>query len=89
MHKVAVKTGNTVDAGTDAKISQILYNEKHESVSVKNLESWRIMREGHNYFEKDNLVVFTGVANCGHISILIRAVITPAATLGTWMCHLF
>ncbi|KAI3918730.1 hypothetical protein MKX01_042050 [Papaver californicum] len=65
VYTMYVKTGSTIKAGTDSKISVIIGDAKGRSVNIQNLEAWGgTMGPNYDYFEWGNLDVFTGRGPC-------------------------
>ncbi|XP_052174570.1 PLAT domain-containing protein 3-like [Diospyros lotus] len=64
VYTLYVQTGQGVKSGTDAKISVILGDSKGRSVWVPDLEAWGLMDQKHDYFERGNLDIFTGLGPC-------------------------
>ncbi|GMH23517.1 hypothetical protein Nepgr_025360 [Nepenthes gracilis] len=62
---VYVRTGSIIRGGTDSIISLSLYDEYGEMTEISNLESWGgLMAQGHDYFERGNLDIFSGRGPC-------------------------
>ncbi|XP_057451194.1 PLAT domain-containing protein 3-like [Lotus japonicus] len=64
VYTLYVKTGSIIKGGTDSKISVTLDDAKNQSVWIPNLKAWGTEPEGHNYFERGNLDIFTGRGPC-------------------------
>ncbi|XP_042486194.1 PLAT domain-containing protein 3-like [Macadamia integrifolia] len=65
VYTVYVRTGSIVKGGTDSNISLTLYDAEGHYVEMPNLVTWGgLMREGHNYFERGNLDMFSGRGRC-------------------------
>ncbi|KAI6672254.1 hypothetical protein NL676_000160 [Syzygium grande] len=64
VYTIYVKTGSLIKAGTDSRISLILGDLSGRSVWVPDLESWGLMEPSHNYYERGNLDVFSGLGPC-------------------------
>ncbi|CAN4089487.1 unnamed protein product [Withania somnifera] len=65
VYSVYVRTGQLFASGTDSRITLSLYDADGYGLRIKNLEAWGgIMGEGHDYFEFDNLDMFTGRGPC-------------------------
>ncbi|KAG5558340.1 hypothetical protein RHGRI_008312 [Rhododendron griersonianum] len=59
-----VQTGSGIKSGTDSAISVVLGDSQGRSVWVPNLRSWGLMGHSHDYFERGNLDIFTGLGPC-------------------------
>ncbi|KAJ4967206.1 hypothetical protein NE237_019055 [Protea cynaroides] len=60
-----VRTGSIFKGGTDSIISLTLYGEDGDYLEISNLESWGgLMEDGHNYFERGNLDIFSSRGRC-------------------------
>ncbi|KAK7369363.1 hypothetical protein VNO80_11400 [Phaseolus coccineus] len=60
-----IRTGSVVKGGTDSKIGIKLYDKYGYYIYIKNLEAWGgLMGNGHNYFERGNLDIFSGRGPC-------------------------
>ncbi|KAK9265834.1 hypothetical protein L1049_027279 [Liquidambar formosana] len=64
VYTLYVKTGSVIKAGTDSKIGITLGDASGRSVWVPNLESWGLMGPKHDYYERDNLDIFSGRGPC-------------------------
>ncbi|OVA08613.1 PLAT/LH2 domain [Macleaya cordata] len=64
VYNLYVKTGNIIKAGTDSKISVVLGDATGRYVVVPDLEEWGLMGPTHDYFEWNNLDIFTGRGPC-------------------------
>ncbi|KAH9613325.1 hypothetical protein KSS87_013326 [Heliosperma pusillum] len=65
VYTVYIRTSKTWKAGTDSIISVALYDDTGHGVLIKDLEAWGgIMGEGHDYYERGNLDIFTGRGPC-------------------------
>ncbi|XP_031484187.1 PLAT domain-containing protein 3-like [Nymphaea colorata] len=66
VYTVYVQTGSILKGGTDSKISVTISDSSGEEhgVHVANLETWGLMEDGHDYFERGNLDVFSGMGRC-------------------------
>ncbi|KAL3714081.1 hypothetical protein ACJRO7_006082 [Eucalyptus globulus] len=64
VYTIYVKTSSMIKAGTDSKISLILGDLSGRSVWVPDLESWGLMEPSHNYYERGNLDIFSGLGPC-------------------------
>lgn len=65
VYTVYVRTSKTINAGTDSIISLELYDSSGDGLRINNLETWGgIMGEGHDYYERGNLDIFTGRGPC-------------------------
>ncbi|KAK9134297.1 hypothetical protein Syun_013627 [Stephania yunnanensis] len=60
-----IRTGSNINGGTDAKIGLRLYDADKNSFDIDDLEAWGgLMGQGHNYFERGNLDIFSGRGPC-------------------------
>ncbi|CAM8891259.1 unnamed protein product [Rhodiola kirilowii] len=64
VYSIYVKTGPWIKSGTDSKITLTVSDASSRSVTVPNLESWGLMDPTHDYYERDNLDIFTGKGPC-------------------------
>ncbi|KAH9609844.1 hypothetical protein KSS87_008213 [Heliosperma pusillum] len=65
VYTVYIRTSKTWKAGTDSIISVAFYDDAGYGVLIKDLEAWGgIMGEGHDYYERGNLDIFTGRGPC-------------------------
>ncbi|KAL3687835.1 hypothetical protein R1sor_014144 [Riccia sorocarpa] len=66
VYTVFVKTGWWPKAGTDSIISTEFFDSKGNSYKVNNLTDWGgiLLDPGHNYFERNNVDVFSGMGDC-------------------------
>ncbi|XP_073020220.1 PLAT domain-containing protein 3-like isoform X1 [Primulina eburnea] len=64
VYTLSVQTGSVIKAGTDAKISVTLGDSTGNSVWISNLRNWGIMGPKHEYFERANTDIFTGLGPC-------------------------
>ncbi|KAA0042612.1 Lipoxygenase, LH2 [Cucumis melo var. makuwa] len=64
VYTLYVKTGSILKGGTDSKISVKLGDSRGQSVEISDLESWGLMKQGHDYFERDNIDIFSGRGVC-------------------------
>ncbi|KAE8782846.1 hypothetical protein D1007_43723 [Hordeum vulgare] len=66
VYTVYVRTGSIWKAGTDANITLELYTAGNaEGVAISDLPSWGgLMYQGHSYFERGNLDIFSGRGPC-------------------------
>ncbi|CAN6460263.1 unnamed protein product [Victoria cruziana] len=66
VYTIYVRTGSIIKAGTDSKISVTVSDSSGEEngVQVGDLEKWGLMEDGHDYFERGNLDVFSGKGKC-------------------------
>ncbi|KAJ8538138.1 hypothetical protein K7X08_014678 [Anisodus acutangulus] len=65
VYSVYVRTGQFFSSGTDSKITLTLYDADGYGIRIKNLEAWGgLMGQGYDYFERDNLDMFTGRGPC-------------------------
>ncbi|XWS36970.1 hypothetical protein CRYUN_Cryun19dG0003000 [Craigia yunnanensis] len=64
VYTLYVKTGSIIKAGTDSKISVTLGDSLGRSVWVSDLQSWGLMSPSHDYYERDNLDIFSGRGRC-------------------------
>ncbi|KAH6835667.1 hypothetical protein C2S53_016855 [Perilla frutescens var. hirtella] len=64
VYTLYVETGSVIKAGTDSQISITLSDSKKSSVWIPNLKKWGLMGPKHDYFERGNLDVFTGLGPC-------------------------
>ncbi|CAK9310803.1 unnamed protein product [Citrullus colocynthis] len=59
-----VRTGSIMKGGTDSKISVTIGDSRGGSVEISDLETWGLMEQGHDYFERDNVDIFSGRGAC-------------------------
>ncbi|XP_038907223.1 PLAT domain-containing protein 3-like [Benincasa hispida] len=59
-----VKTGSILKGGTDSKISVTISDARGQSVEILDLEAWGLMEQGHDYFERDKVDIFSGRGAC-------------------------
>ncbi|XP_023534497.1 PLAT domain-containing protein 3-like [Cucurbita pepo subsp. pepo] len=59
-----VKTGSVLKGGTDAIISVTISDANGQPVEIADLESWGLMEKNHDYFERDNVDIFSGRGPC-------------------------
>ncbi|WVZ73637.1 hypothetical protein U9M48_021922 [Paspalum notatum var. saurae] len=65
VYTVFVRTGSIWKAGTDANITLELAAEDGNGVGISDLPSWGgLMGQGHSYFERGNLDIFSGRGPC-------------------------
>ncbi|XP_031502405.1 PLAT domain-containing protein 3-like [Nymphaea colorata] len=65
VYTVYVRTGSIIKGGTDSKISLTISDSSYRpGVHVKDLESWGLMPDGHDYYERGNLDIFSGRGRC-------------------------
>ncbi|KAK1285357.1 hypothetical protein QJS10_CPB20g01421 [Acorus calamus] len=64
VYTIYVQTGYVIKGGTDSKISLSIGDAKGKQVQVTDLESWGLMKEGHDYYERGNLDIFSGRGPC-------------------------
>jgi hypothetical protein len=66
VYTVYVRTGSIWKAGTDATISlELTTADNYDGVEMTDLPSWGgLMYEGHSYFERGNLDIFSGRGPC-------------------------
>lgn len=65
MYTVYVRTGSIWKGGTDSIISLELEGADGSGVLITDLESWGgLMGPGHDYYERGNLDVFSGLGPC-------------------------
>ncbi|XP_020090608.1 PLAT domain-containing protein 1-like isoform X2 [Ananas comosus] len=65
VYTLYVRTGSIWKGGTDSVIGVELTGSDGSGVRITNLEAWGgLMGEGHNYFERGNLDVFSGLGPC-------------------------
>ncbi|XP_037478903.1 PLAT domain-containing protein 1-like [Triticum dicoccoides] len=66
VYTVYVRTGSIWKAGTDANITLELYTAGNaDGVAISDLPSWGgLMWQGHSYFERGNLDIFSGRGPC-------------------------
>ncbi|KAM0927095.1 hypothetical protein ACQ4PT_003202 [Festuca glaucescens] len=66
VYTVYVRTGSIWKAGTDAMISlELTTADNYDGVEMTDLPSWGgLMYEGHSYFERGNLDIFSGRGAC-------------------------
>ncbi|KAH0761496.1 hypothetical protein KY290_017569 [Solanum tuberosum] len=65
VYSVYVRTGQFFASGTDSKIILTLYDADGYGLRINNLQAWGgLMGEGYDYFERDNLDMFTGRGPC-------------------------
>ncbi|XP_054823201.1 PLAT domain-containing protein 3-like [Prosopis cineraria] len=67
---VRVKTGDRQDAGTNSIIS-LRISSPYNSITIDNIEDWGIMGPGHDYFERGNLDIFSGMGPCLSVCSLV------------------
>lgn len=59
-----VRTGSIPKGGTDSKISATISDASGQSVAISDLESWGLMGSHHDYFERDNVDIFSARGVC-------------------------
>lgn len=60
-----IRTGTRISGGTNAVISATLFDEDGDSVEITDLETWGgLMGSDHDYFERGNLDIFSGLGTC-------------------------
>ncbi|CAN4089488.1 unnamed protein product [Withania somnifera] len=60
-----IRTGPFDEDATDSKISLTVYDASGHGVRINNLVAWGgLMGKGYNYFERDNLDMFSGKGPC-------------------------
>ncbi|XP_052141634.1 PLAT domain-containing protein 3-like [Oryza glaberrima] len=65
VYTVYIRTGSIWKAGTDANITLELAGADGNGVGITDLPSWGgLMGEGHSYFERGNLDIFSGRGPC-------------------------
>ncbi|KZV51909.1 lipoxygenasey domain-containing protein 1-like [Dorcoceras hygrometricum] len=64
VYTLYVQTGSVIKAGTDSKISVNMGDSTGNSVWISNLRNWGIMGPDHDYFERGNSDIFTGLGPC-------------------------
>ncbi|KAL9241529.1 hypothetical protein vseg_015633 [Gypsophila vaccaria] len=65
VYTVYVRTSKTWNAGTDSIISLAFYDVTGDGILIKDLEAWGgVMGPGHDYYERGNLDIFTGLGPC-------------------------
>lgn len=64
VYSLYVKTGSTLKAGTNSKISMSMSEGGGKSVDVMDLESWGLMGADHDYFERGDMDLFSGRGPC-------------------------
>ncbi|KAG2314306.1 hypothetical protein Bca4012_064976 [Brassica carinata] len=64
-YTITVKTGSRHDSGTDSTIGVVLADKSGNYIEITDLVSWGgNMEPGRDYFEHDNLDIFTGTERC-------------------------
>ncbi|KAL2613343.1 hypothetical protein R1flu_025035 [Riccia fluitans] len=67
VYTIFVKTGWLPKSGTDSSIGLEFFDKKLHSFKIDNLTQWGggfLADEGHDYFERTQLDVFTGFGKC-------------------------
>ncbi|XP_074309762.1 PLAT domain-containing protein 3-like [Silene latifolia] len=65
VYNIYVKTGSIMKAGTDSKITLELFSKDSNGVRISDIESWGgLMGLNYDYFERDNLDIFSGRGPC-------------------------
>ncbi|KAL3684824.1 hypothetical protein R1sor_002846 [Riccia sorocarpa] len=67
VYTIFVKTGWLPKSGTNSNIGLEFFDKKLHSYKIDNLTEWGngyLADEGHNYFERTQLDVFTGYGKC-------------------------
>ncbi|PIN08754.1 hypothetical protein CDL12_18667 [Handroanthus impetiginosus] len=64
VHTLYMQTGSFIKAGKDSTISITLSDSNGKSVWIPNLKDWGLLGRKHNYFERENLDIFTGRGPC-------------------------
>ncbi|KAI3458319.1 hypothetical protein Pfo_014982 [Paulownia fortunei] len=64
VYTLYVQTGSVIKGGTDSSISITLGDSNGKSVWIPNLKDWGLMGRKHDYFERENLDIFTGRGPC-------------------------
>ncbi|KAM3204346.1 hypothetical protein CQW23_23467 [Capsicum baccatum] len=60
-----VRTGPFDEDATDSKITLTLYDASGHGIRINNLVTWGgLMGKGYNYFERENLDMFSGKGPC-------------------------
>ncbi|XP_047082563.1 PLAT domain-containing protein 1-like [Lolium rigidum] len=65
VYTVYIRTGSIWKAGTDSNITLELTAADNSGIQITGLPSWGgLMGEGHSYFERSNLDIFSGRGPC-------------------------
>lgn len=64
MQTIYVKTGDVEYAGTDAKVTLKLYDNQDNMIEIKDLQRFGIMGSKRDYFEQNNLDIFSVRTKC-------------------------
>ncbi|WVZ05022.1 hypothetical protein V8G54_018368 [Vigna mungo] len=65
VYSVYIRTGSTINGGTDSIIGLKVYDALGNGIYITNLEAWGgLMEPGHNYYERGNLDIFSGRGPC-------------------------
>ncbi|KAI3701702.1 hypothetical protein L6452_26970 [Arctium lappa] len=65
VYTMYVRTGSMLGAGTDSKISLTVADDSGQALKINDLKAWGGLMGGfYNYFERDNLDIFSGKAPC-------------------------
>ncbi|XP_051192280.1 PLAT domain-containing protein 1 [Lolium perenne] len=65
VYTVYIRTGSIWKAGTDSNITLELTTADNSGIQITGLPSWGgLMGEGHSYFERSNLDIFSGRGPC-------------------------
>ncbi|BBN18133.1 hypothetical protein MPTK1_8g00030 [Marchantia polymorpha subsp. ruderalis] len=66
VYTIFVKTGWLPKAGTDSSISTQFFDSKGNSYKVDSLTEWggNLLDADHDYFERNNVDVFSGLGEC-------------------------
>eukprot|EP00249_Psilotum_nudum_P000948 c13169_g1_i1 orf=165-662(+) len=70
VYTVYVRTGKVMKGGTDSTIGAQFYDAYGNSIIIDSLEEWGgLMGSHHNYYERGNLDIFSGLGECLSTSI--------------------
>ncbi|XP_056696787.1 PLAT domain-containing protein 3 [Spinacia oleracea] len=89
VYTIYVRTGGVLKAGTDSKISLELWGRNGDGVRINDIESWGgLMGPKHDYFERSNLDVFSGLGPCLNAPVCAMRVISDGSGAHHgWYCN--
>jgi hypothetical protein len=89
VYTVYVRTGSIWKAGTNSNITLELTTAEGNGVGIKDLPSWGgLMSEGHSYFERGNLDIFSGRGPCMAVTpCRMRVVSDGTGEHHGWYCN--
>ncbi|XP_006647911.1 PLAT domain-containing protein 3 [Oryza brachyantha] len=89
VYTVYIRTGSIWKAGTDSNITLELAGADGNGVGITDLPSWGgLMGEGHSYFERGNLDIFSGRGPCmGATPCWMRVASDGTGPHHGWYCN--